>query len=135
VSGSVAPPKLPFGEALSARLSERQMSSAELARRCGIAKSTVSRLLSGQRPATPSLVGLIAAALVIERAALVAGTDAAALAVGPPVEELAHVHVQLEELQTLLGLERRAREGAEREAARLRATLRRIRALAAGTPE
>jgi transcriptional regulator with XRE-family HTH domain len=54
-------------------------SNAEMARRTGIERSYLSRVLRGERPAKPSHVVLIARALRVPPIAIVGPSDAAAV--------------------------------------------------------
>ena len=53
-------PPLALHELLSCLLHEREMSQAKLVRSTGIAKSTISDLVSGKRPFTVEQMGLVA---------------------------------------------------------------------------
>ena len=127
----------PFREVLSALLTERGLSQADLARLSGCQRSTLSRILSGERSPTAAVIAQLAGALVIERHALVAGTDAADVAPHghPELEQAATLRAQLFEAVSELGQERAAHAATRREITALRATLARIARLAGGGRE
>lgn len=62
-------PALPANELLAELLADRGLSQAELGRRTGLPRSTVSELLGGKRPFTLSHLHAIAAALGVPAAA------------------------------------------------------------------
>lgn len=66
-----------FGERLHELLEKSGMSQARLAERAGVERSTISRLIKGDRAPTPETLKCLAPALQVDVGTLVEGTDAA----------------------------------------------------------
>lgn len=65
-----------FGDKVKARLEQSGRNQAWLASQSGLAKSVVSRIVSGDRPATAEAITAVAGALGLDPGQLAAGTDA-----------------------------------------------------------
>jgi transcriptional regulator with XRE-family HTH domain len=68
---------VPIRERIQARLDELDQKPAWLAEKVGVSRSTITRILKGERNPTPETLHEIAPVLGVEVAQLVAGTDAA----------------------------------------------------------
>lgn len=69
---------VPIRERIQTRLDELDQNPAWLAEKVGVSRSTITRILKGERNPTPETLHEIAPVLGVDVAQLVAGTDAAA---------------------------------------------------------
>jgi len=77
VNGTSTNGATPIRERIQARLDELNENAAWLAEKVGVSRSTITRILNGERNPTPETLHEIAPVLGVEITQLVAGTDAA----------------------------------------------------------